>query len=105
MTSGPYQNVTAGPVSTAAGKVSRLSGDSTSSYPQNLAFTRDSMGLVMVPMEIPQGVDFAARETYRNISMRVIRAYDINNDVFPTRIDILYGTAQYYDDLGCRLTG
>jgi hypothetical protein len=54
----------------------------------------------MVPMEIPQGVDFAARETYRNISMRVIRAYDINNDVFPTRIDILYGTAVYYDELG-----
>ena len=105
VTSGPYQNVTAGPVSTAAGKVSRLSGDSTSSYPQNLAFTRDAMGLVMVPMEIPQGVDFAARETYRNISMRVIRAYDINNDVFPTRVDILYGTAQYYDELGVRLTG
>jgi len=105
VTSGPYQNVTVGPVSTAAGKVSRLSGDSTSSYPQNLAFTRDAMGLVMVPMEIPQGVDFAARETYRNISMRVIRAYDINNDVFPTRVDILYGTAQYYDELGVRLTG
>ncbi len=28
-----------------------------------------------------------------------------NNDVFPTRIDVLYGTAQYYDELGVRLTG
>jgi hypothetical protein len=56
-------------------------------------------------MEIPQGVDFAARETYRNISMRVIRAYDINNDVFPTRIDILYGDTVYYDELACRLGG
>ena len=52
-----------------------------------------------------QGVDFAARETYRNISMRVIRAYDINNDVFPTRIDILYGTTTYYDELAVRLAG
>jgi len=76
-----------------------------SSRTQNIAFTRDAFGLVMVPMEIPQGVDFAARETYRNISMRVIRAYDINNDVFPTRIDILYGTTVYYDELACRLGG
>lgn len=80
VTSGPYQNVSAGPVSTTAGKVSILSGvtGASSSFPQNMAFTRDAIGLVMVPMEIPQGTDFAARETYRNISMRVIRAYDIN---------------------------
>ena len=103
VTSGPYQNVT-GPASTGAAVV-WLTGTSAAQAqnPQNMAFTRDAFGLVMVPMEIPQGVDFAARETYRNISMRVIRAYDINNDVFPTRIDILYGTAVYYDELACRL--
>lgn len=105
LSSGPYQTVTnAAAVSSA---VSFLTPTSTSSstVSNNLAFTRDALGLVMVPMEIPGGVDFAARETYRNISMRVIRAYDINNDVFPTRIDILYGTAQYYDELGVRLAG
>lgn len=107
VTSGPYQNVSAGPVSTAAGAAGILTGvtGASSTFPQNLAYTRDAFGLVMVPMEIPQGVDFAARETYRNISMRVIRAYDVNNDVFPTRIDMLYGTAVYYDELACRLTG
>jgi hypothetical protein len=105
VTSGPYQNVT-GPASSGAA-VSWLTGTTAAQIasPQNLAFTRDALGLVMVPLEIPQGVDFAARETYRNISMRVIRAYDINNDVFPTRIDILYGTAVYYDELACRLGG
>lgn len=105
VTSGPYQNVDVGP-STAA-VISWLTGTSAAQIasPNNLAFTRDCLGLVMVPMEIPQGVDFAARETYRNISMRVIRAYDINNDVFPTRIDMLYGVATYYDELGCRLGG
>ena len=84
--------------------VSGITGAS-SSFTQNLAFTRDAFGLVTVPLEIPQGVDFAARETYRNISMRVIRAYDVNNDVFPTRIDILMGTTTYYDELACRLGG
>ena len=105
VTSGPYQNVS-GPASTGAGVV-WLTGTSVANIqaPNNIAFTRDAIGLVMVPMEIPQGVDFAARETYRNISMRVIRAYDINNDVFPTRIDMLYGTTVYYDELACRLGG
>jgi len=112
VTSGPYQNVT-GPVQDTGGHastgalVSWLTGTTTAQTAgaNNLAFTRDAFGLVMVPLEIPQGVDFAARETYRNISMRVIRAYDVNNDVFPTRIDVLYGTAVYYDELACRLGG
>jgi hypothetical protein len=107
VTSGPYQNVNTAPVSTAAGKVSILTGvtGAASTFPQNIAFTRDAFGLVTVPLEIPQGVDFAARETYRNISMRVIRAYDVNNDVFPTRIDILSGDTVYYQELACRLGG
>src|SRR3990167_4965892 len=105
VTSGPYQNVT-GPMAVAT-TVTWLTGTTNVQIPrpQNIAFTRDAFGLVMVPMEIPQGVDFAARETWRNISMRTIRAYDINNDVFPTRIDVLYGTAVYYDELACRLGG
>ena len=55
-------------------------------------------------MEVPQGVDFAAREMYKNISLRIIRAYDVFNDVFPCRIDLLYGTATYYAELAVRLT-
>jgi len=106
VTGGPYQNVTA--AMSVAQSVTWLTGTTSaqiSNQEQNLAFQRDALGLVMVPMEIPGGVDFAARETWRNISMRTIRAYDINNDVFPTRIDILYGDTVYYDELACRLAG
>jgi hypothetical protein len=105
VTSGPYQNVS-GPMQTAS-SVTWSTGTTAAQIAsaQNLAFSRDAFGLVMVPLEIPGGVDFAARETYRNISMRTIRAYDINNDVFPTRIDILYGDTTYYDELACRLGG
>ena len=105
VSSGPYQNVTAAPSVSSAVSFLTPTATASSTTPNNLAFTRDAFGLIMVPMEIPQGVDFAARETYRNISMRVIRAYDINNDVFPTRIDILYGTTTYYDELAVRLAG
>lgn len=105
LSSGPYQTVNVAPTVSSAISFLTPTNSASSTVSNNLAFTRDALGLVMVPMEIPGGVDFAARETYRNISMRVIRAYDINNDVFPTRIDILYGTAQYYDELGVRLAG
>lgn len=105
VTSGPYQNVSGSPTVSSAVAFLTGTGSATSSFAQNMAFSRDAFGLVTVPLEIPGGVDFAARETYKNISMRTIRAYDINNDVFPTRIDILYGTATYYDELACRLGG
>ena len=100
---GAYQTVSASPANLAA--VSVISGNANTTYAQNVAFVKDTFGLVTVPMEIPDGVDFAARETYKGISLRVIRAYDINNDVFPARVDLLYGTTTFYPELGVRLTG
>ncbi len=100
-TTGAYQNVTGSPANLS---VITVKGSASTAYAQNLGFVRDAFGLVVVPMELPDGVDFKARETYKNISMRIVRAWDINNDVFPARIDILYGTATYYAELACRLT-
>ena len=40
---------------------------------------------------MPQGVDFSAREVFDGISIRIVRMYDINNDKFPCRLDVLYG--------------
>jgi hypothetical protein len=102
-TTGAYQTVPASPANLSA--ISCLTGASGSVHPQNMAFVRDCIGLVTVPLELPEGVDFKARETWKGISLRIIRAYDINNDVFPCRMDILYGTACFYPELGVRLTG
>lgn len=100
-TSGAYQTVSG---SAANGAAITVKGTASNAYAQNIGFVRDAFGLVTVPLELPQGVDFAARETYKNISLRVVRAFDINNDVFPARIDVLYGTATFYPELACRLT-
>jgi hypothetical protein len=100
-TSGAYQTVTASPANLAAITVL---GSASTSYFQNLAFVRDAFGLVCVPLELPGGVDFAAREMWKGISMRIVRAFDIFNDVTPCRIDILFGTATWYPELACRLT-
>ena len=96
-----YQNVSASPANLAAVTVR---GSSAISYPQNLGFVRDAFGLVCVPLEIPNGVDFAAREMYKGLSLRIIRDYDINSDVIPARIDLLCGTATFYQELAVRLT-
>jgi hypothetical protein len=100
---GAYQNASASPANLAAVAAVTTPTKSTS-YFNNLAFCRDAIGLVTVPLELPDGVDFRSREMWKGISMRVIRAYDVNNDVFPARVDLLYGTAQFYNDLACRLT-
>jgi hypothetical protein len=99
---GAYATVDASPVSGAA--ITVISGLSGANLTKNIGFTRDCFGLVTVPLIMPEGVDFKAQEVYKGISLRVIRAYDINNDVLPTRIDILWGTATFYPELGCRLT-
>lgn len=100
-TTGAYQNVTVAP---SNGATITVMGSANTSYFQNVGFCRDAMGMVVVPMELPGGVDFAAREMFRNISLRIIRAYDIWNDVTPCRLDVLYGVASFYDALLVRLT-
>ncbi len=100
-TSGAYQTVSNSP---ANGAAITVRGTANTSYFQNVAFVKDCFGLVSVPMELPGGVDFAAREMYRNTSIRVVRAFDIFNDVTPARLDILFGVATFYPELGCRLT-
>ncbi len=99
-TTGAYQTVSASPANLATVTVF---GTTAGTYFQCVGFVRDAFGLVTVPMELPQGVDFAAREMFRGISLRVIRAYDINNDVMPCRLDLLYGTATFYNELAVRL--
>jgi len=100
-TSGAYQTVSGSPANLSR---VRPIGTASTTYAQNLGFVRDCFGLVVVPIEVPMGVDFGARETYKNISIRIVRAFDINNDVTPCRLDVLYGTSTFYPELGCRLT-
>lgn len=101
VTTGAYQNVTGSPANLAAIVVK---GSASTSYGQNLAFVKDTFGLVTVPLELPGGVDFAARNEYRGTSMAIVRAFDITNYQMPCRTDILYGVACFYPEIGVRLT-
>jgi hypothetical protein len=98
----PYQTVDSSPLNHAA--ITVISGATGTTHAKNLGFVKDAFGLVMVPLEMPQGADFTARDMYKNISLRVWRDRDIQNDTFPCRIDVLYGTTTFYPELACRLT-
>ena len=68
-------------------------------------YHKDAFTLVTADLVMPRGVDFAAREVYDGISCRIVRAYDINNDNLPCRIDVLYGWTTLYPQFACRLIG
>lgn len=105
---GPYQNVTALPIDGAAIKIfDQVSTSASKVSPANLAFHKDAFVLGMVDLELPGGVDMAARasDPDAGLSIRIVRDYDINTDNMPCRLDILYGLVAVYPELACRLQG
>ena len=104
ITSGPFQNSSASP--TASSTVYVTNGTLTQS-PQGLAFHKDAFAMGCADLPLPGGVDMAARVNDKQLGMsiRLVRAYDINTDRFPTRLDILYGWTTLYPELACRIAG
>ena len=102
ITSGPFQTVTAAPADNAA--ITPLGTEATA-YNQNLVFHRNAFGLVMCPLEKPDGAAWCARETDKGFSIRVVKDYDITNDEDVIRLDILYGVKSIYPDLATRVSG
>lgn len=100
-TSGGSQNVTAAGIPNGANVVKI--GGASAIYKPSLAFHRDAFAFATADLVKPNGVDFAARETFDGISMRIVRNYDINNDTFPCRLDVLYGFKTIRPQLACRI--
>jgi len=80
-------------------------GSASTAYPQNLAFHRDAITFATAPLRVPNNVDFAARSEMDNVSMRIVSDYDIVNDTFLTRIDVLWGILVQRPELACRIIG
>lgn len=92
-------------VSNGAADNSQLTfvGTASSTYGQSLVYHKDAFTFATADLVMPKGVDFAAREVYDGISIRVIRQYDINNDAFPCRLDVLYGYKTIRAQLAARI--
>ena len=103
ITGGQFQNVV---VQTTSGTAVVTPFNNTGTVsPQNLVFHKNFATLATADLELPDGVHFAGRASDKDLglSIRVVRQYTINNDSIPTRLDVLYGWAPLYPELGCRV--
>jgi len=107
LSSGAYQTISA---ALADGKaIQTIDGTPDAgveaNHVANLMFHKNAFALCMVPMVMPEGCSFKARETYNNYSVRVLKDYDINSDKEIIRLDILYGVKAIYPELACVIMG
>lgn len=101
--SGPFQNVVAAP---GAGASINVFGAANTASPQGLCFHKGSFTLGTADMVLPTGgVIMAERKSsdQLGLSMRYIKAYDINSDRLPGRFDVLYGWTTLYGETACRI--
>ena len=99
--SGGRQNVVI-PTTSATAAIT-FAGTASTAVGLSLLYQKEAFAVATADLVMPGGVDFAAREVMDGISMRVVRQYDINNDKFPTRLDVLYGYKTLRPQLAARL--
>lgn len=100
--SGQFQNVTNVP---ANGAAITVNGEAGALVKECLAFHPDAFTLATVDLPIPGGQTIAKRVADKDsgVSLRLIQGYDITNDKFPARFDILYGWKCVRPELACRI--
>lgn len=102
VTSGAFQNVSAGVANNAAITVL---GASTAVGAQALAFHRDAFMLANQELILPMGVEHAAyvREEQSGVGIRVVSQFDIRTNQHITRLDSMVAWATLYPQLACRI--
>jgi hypothetical protein len=98
---GGYQNVVI-PTTSATAAIT-FAGTASTAVGTSLVYQKDAFTFATADLVMPKGVDMAAREVFDGISMRIVRQYDINNDRFPCRLDVLYGYRTIRPQLAARL--
>lgn len=107
ITSGGRQNVNAAPANNA--KLNKIESDgstgigSAADYGISLGYHKEAFAIAFADLVMPKGVHMAAREQFDGISMRFVADFDINNDSFPARFDVLYGYKTIRPQLAVRL--
>jgi hypothetical protein len=97
---GGKQNCSASPTTTGA--ITKV-GTASQTHGVSMAYHKDAFAFATADLIMPNGVDMASRKNLDGVSIRMVRNYDINNDKFPCRLDILYGYKAVRPQLACRL--
>lgn len=101
-TSGAYQNVSAAPPDNTA---LTLTGSASTAYPRHLVMHKDACTLAMADLVLPKNMDMASRASMDGISIRFVRGYDVTNDNFVSRLDILYAIKVLRPEFGVQVYG
>lgn len=99
---GSEQNVSGPPASNAPITIKGVSG---TSYAQNLAFSKDAFYFVTADLPNPPasyGVD-SASATYQGITLRFQQGFNMVNDEFMSRFDIVWGGGILRPELAVRI--
>lgn len=84
-----YQTVDSSP---ANGAAISLATPANSIFRKNIAYTPEAITMATADLVLPQqGIVEGARESFDNISMRMITDYTVGTDQLITRLDVLYG--------------
>ena len=98
---GATQNVTTTVADNSA--IVKVGAGASETLDTSMVFHKNAFTFATADLVMPQGVDFAAREVLDGISMRIVRQYDIANDKFPCRLDVLYGYKAIRPTWACRV--
>lgn len=84
-----YQTVDSSP---ANGAAISLATPASSIFRKNIAYVPEAITMATADLVLPQqGIVEGARESFDNISMRMITDYTVGTDQLITRLDVLYG--------------
>jgi P22 coat protein - gene protein 5 len=89
----------------ASGAVVTWNGAASTTFQENLILHKNAFGLVVVPMERPQGATKVITESYKGLSVRMIPYYDGTNDIDNYRLDVLFGVKALDQRLATRING
>jgi hypothetical protein len=94
-----YQTTDSSP---ANGAAITLATPASSIFRKNIAYTPEAITMATADLVLPQqGIVEGARESFDNISMRMITDYTVGTDQLITRLDVLYGYLYVRPEWAC----
>ena len=103
ITTMPGQTVSASPA--AGAPLTIVTGTANQLSITGIAFHADAFTLGMAPLEVPKNIQFGSnqQDPDTGCAIRMVSMYDIINDLFVTRCDVLYGWAAVRPEWACKV--
>lgn len=100
-TSGALQNISALPSDNDA---ITFIGSASTGYVQNIAYHKNAFRMASVPLHLPSNAELAIQETVDDVTLQVVRDFDILTRKEIIRFDYLGGLAAVRPEWACRAT-